>query len=128
MKTFKHVLLIDNNKMDSYIEDRFLSKANLIEKITFMNPASDALKYLNKLQQNQEEFPDLIFLDIHMPIIDGFGFLNEFTNNKNSQPDSCSVIMLTSSDDPSDVARAMQYPIVKKHLNKPLSLDILKCL
>lgn len=128
MKKFRHVLLIDDSKMDNYITNRFLIKANITEKITIMDSAMEALKYLNGLEQNQDEFPDLIFLDIHMPILNGFGFLNEFVNNKLALPETCSVIMLTSSNDPNDVALALQYPLVKKYLNKPLSLDILNSL
>lgn len=128
MKRFRHILLIDDCKMDNFITNRFLTKANVSDKITIMDSASDALKYLNGLQPNQDEFPDLIFLDIQMPVMDGFGFLNEFTKNQPAFPDTCAVVILSSSNDPSDIARAMQYPLVKKYQSKPMSLDVLKSL
>lgn len=128
MKTFRHILLIDDSKMDNFITNRFLTKANISEKITIKESALEALNYLDGLKDNPEAFPDLIFLDIQMPVMDGFGFLTEFTNNLLAIPDICSVIILTSSNDPSDVARALQFPVVKKYQCKPMNLDILNSL
>lgn len=128
MKTFRHILLIDDSKMDNFITNRFLTKANISEKITIMDSALEALHYLDELKDNPAAFPDLIFLDIQMPVMDGFGFLNEFRTNPLALTDTCTVIILTSSNDPNDVARALQFPIVKKYQCKPMSLDILNSL
>lgn len=128
MSKFRHVLLIDDNKMDNFITNRYLTKANIADKITIFDSAVDALQYLNGLQQQQETFPDLILLDIQMPIMDGFGFLKEFTLNKLAAPENCSIVMLSSSTDISDITRALYYPIVKKYQSKPISLEVLNSL
>jgi CheY-like chemotaxis protein len=71
-------------------------------------------------------FPDLIFLDIKMPIMDGFGFLEEFSKLPEIKNNKCSIIMLTSSSDQDDVDRALQHQVVKKFLTKPLKIEMLE--
>jgi CheY-like chemotaxis protein len=60
-----------------------------------------------------------------MPVMDGFGFLEEFMSFSEANNNQCSVIMLSSSNDQKDIDRAMQYPVVKKFLTKPLELETL---
>ncbi|HLG35246.1 MAG TPA: response regulator [Bacteroidia bacterium] len=122
----KHVLLIDDNDMDNYISNHIISKNNLAEKISIKTSAMDALEYLNNLQANPKEFPNLIFLDIRMPAMDGFDFLEEFIKFPQAVNKQCDVVMLTSSSDQNDINRASQYPVVKKYLNKPLEISMLE--
>ncbi len=122
----KHVLLIDDNEIDSYIAKHIISKSNMAQKISTQNSAIDALKFLGTLKNDQGEFPDNIFLDIQMPEMDGFGFLEEVKNFPEVIHDQCKVIMLTSSSDQQDIDRSFQYPCVKKFLTKPLKLSMLE--
>ena len=70
---------------------------------------------------NPDQIPELIFLDINMPLMDGFDFLEEFKNYPQPLQEKCKVIMLSSSIHPSDVERAQSYPQCVKYMNKPLS-------
>lgn len=99
--------------------------SNLAGKISVVGSAVEALEFLNTLKNNSEEFPDLIFLDINMPVMDGFGFLEEFSKFPVAVTGQCVVVMLTSSSDPKDENRAFQYPVVKRYLNKPLNRTML---
>lgn len=123
--TIKHVLLIDDNAIDNYISKIILSNSGLAEKISVMNSAIDALEYLETLKKSPDEFPDTIFLDIQMPEMDGFGFLEVFSEFPEDITAKTAVFMLSSSSDPKDIKRSTQYPAVKKFFNKPLSEGIL---
>lgn len=122
----KHILLIDDNDMDNYISNYIINKNNVTEKITMKTSAIDALEYLNTLQTNPKEFPDLIFLDIRMPVMDGFDFLEEFIKFPQAINKQCDVVILSSSNHQKDIDRALQYSVVKKYFTKPLELSMLE--
>jgi CheY-like chemotaxis protein len=73
-----------------------------------------------------EAFPDIIFLDIDMPLMDGFAFLDEFDKMKEETKKHCKIIMLTSSINPYDINKSKKYDYVKKYIRKPLSEDNIK--
>lgn len=121
----KHVLLIDDNEIDNYISKVIITNCKITEKISVKISAIDALQYLSTLQYNPEEFPDIIFLDINMPVMDGFGFLDEYSKFPEAITRGASVFMLTSSDNPNDIKCATENPLVKKYFIKPLTCSIL---
>lgn len=127
MKT-KHVMLIDDNDIDNYITRHVVSKSGIADKISIKNSAVEALQYLKTVKDDFEQFPDLIFLDISMPIMDGFGFLNELIKFPKAIENLCNVVMLTSSNNTNDVERAMQYSVVKEYFVKPLKMDMITLL
>ncbi len=121
----KHILLIDDNDIDNYVSNHVVKKSQITDKITIKNSAIAALEYLEEIKNNSDEFPELIFLDIKMPIMDGFGFLDQFILFQMAVEGKCSVIMLSSSSDPMDINRALQYPVVKQFMTKPLKIEML---
>ncbi len=120
----KHVLLVDDNDIDNYINNRVINICKIAEVITIKNSAVEALKYLESVQNDFEEFPDIIFLDIFMPLLDGFGFLDEIAKFPKVAERKCHVVMLTSSSNMSDINRAFQYNMVKDYLIKPLKVEM----
>jgi CheY-like chemotaxis protein len=122
----KHVLLIDDNEIDSYITQHIIVKNKIPQKISLKSSAIEALEFLAILKKNGEEFPDYIFLDIQMPEMNGFEFLDEFNKFPKALIGHCNVIMLTSSGHERDRKHSFQYPCVKKFITKPLSLDLLE--
>jgi|TARA_B110000902_G_C14131446_1_gene522160 CheY-like chemotaxis protein len=122
----KHILLIDDNEIDSYISKHMITKKKAPQKISVQSSAIDALEFLGMLKNNNEEFPDHIFVDIQMPVMNGFEFLEEFSKFPQVLIDHCKVIMLTSSSHEQDRTRSFKFPFVKKFITKPLTLDLLE--
>ena len=122
----KHILLIDDDEIDSYIAKHMITKHKTPEKICIRSSAVEALEFLGMLKNNNEKFPDHIFVDIQMPVMNGFEFLEEFSKFPQALIGHCKVIMLTSSSHELDRTRCFQYLFVEKFITKPLSLDLLE--
>ena len=88
-----------------------------------MESAPAALAYLAETSLKKEKLPELIFLDIRMPEMDGFGFLNEYEKLNAEIRSNCIIMMLSTSLNPEDHERATANPYVQKFLNKPLNAD-----
>jgi CheY-like chemotaxis protein len=124
-------MLIDDNEIDNLINQKMVEAAGLSKYIYTHTGAKSAIEFLKNIEQLETEIvesvlPDVIFLDIDMPLMDGFQFLEEFNKLKSSTKDKCRIVMLTSSINPQDVSKSKKYEAVKKYLNKPLSQDSLK--
>lgn len=124
MKT-NHILLIDDNEIDNIINNHIIAKSKIAEIITTKYSAVEALEYLELIKNDFDAFPDLIFLDISMPIMDGFGFLEEVIKFPKLIEKQCSVVMLSSSDDQNDIARAMNSEVVIDYFTKPLKIGMI---
>jgi CheY-like chemotaxis protein len=119
------ILLIDDNNIDNYINRAVLNKLNIAENIIVKTSTIDALAFLNSLKEGLK-FPQIIFLDIRMPLMDGFGFLKEFEKFPLNKRENYSVYILSSSTNDDDINTAKSFSSVKKYLNKPLQVDVVK--
>lgn len=77
-KTIKKIMIVDDNEFDCYITSKIIN--NIDESIDIMefNSSTTAIQFLEEFQNTTDKLPDFIFLDIYMPVIDGFGFLDRF--------------------------------------------------
>ena len=123
---YDKVLLIDDNSMDNFINKKLLETGNFAANIIPHESAAEALAYLKN--EKPDHLPQIIFLDINMPGMDGFQFLDEFEKLPASVHDKCKIIMLSTSENFKDLNRANKNPLVKKFLNKPLTSPILKAI
>jgi CheY-like chemotaxis protein len=115
------VLLIDDSDIDSMVNKRVIEKAGLSSVVVAKNSAQSAYEYLMGIAADKVEMiPDVIFLDIRMPEMDGFGFLELFENLPESIHAKSKIVMLSSSIDSEDYKKAMDNRFVKQFLNKPL--------
>lgn len=109
-------LLIDDDDIFNYLSKRILLKSNAANSIIDFTSAKSALEFIKST--NSEI--DIILLDINMPIMNGFDFLDSFIRLANKQ---ISVYMLTSSIDDADMIKSLKYPCVKGYFSKPLTTD-----
>jgi CheY-like chemotaxis protein len=122
-KKFKKVMVIDDNEIDRYIANRNITKYDFAEEVITMESSRAALNFLDSIKDQPHELPQLIFLDIRMPEIDGFGFLEEYAKLSDSVKQNCIIMMLTTSLNPSDHERAANNKYVNRFLNKPLDKE-----
>ena len=120
------VLLVDDNDTDNFISKRFIELNKFANQIEVQTSGKDALAYLEANQNNLDKLPNLIFLDINMPITDGFVFLYEFEQLNPLIKEKCKVAILSSSKNQRDINRIADNNYVIKHIVKPLTAGSLK--
>jgi CheY-like chemotaxis protein len=125
---YKKVMIIDDTYVDRYVAERNLKKYGFAEEVVTKESAKSALEYLASLVEVPEQLPQLIFLDIRMPDIDGFGFLEAYEKLPEAVKSNCLVMMLSTSLNPSDHERAKASQYVNRFLNKPLDKEKIEML
>ena len=111
------IMLIDDNPDDNFFHEREIKKHRKSTKVITRNSAIEAVEYL---KSETVPRPDLIFLDINMPGMNGWDFLNAYSKI-NSEMKTQIIIMLTTSENPDDVIRSRGQEYVSDYLTKPLT-------
>ena len=119
----KKIVLIDDDQLNNLINTRIITKFSDFSVSSFVS-GREGLKHLQACDENN--FPEIVFLDINMPVMDGWEFLVEFEKLPESLLQNCSVIMLTSSIDINDIEKSKLYRTVREFMSKPLTLESLK--
>lgn len=112
------ILLIDDDPVNNIVNTRIIQKHTGVDVAVF-DDAGKALQHLSKCTWDQ--FPELIFLDINMPEMDGWNFLERLYSLPVELREGCRVIMLTSSIDIHDIMRAKTFSFVQDFISKPLT-------
>lgn len=119
------ILLVDDDEISNYITEALIKEIDLAETLLVATDGQQALNYLQQhpVINDQEEGHILVLLDLNMPVMDGFEFMEEY--QQKSWKDKVTVIMLTSSSNPKDMAKAKKYAFAG-YLQKPFSQQDLK--
>ena len=123
---YSKVLLIDDNSIDNFVNKKLIEMTGFASDVEVYESAVDALNNLKT--RKKEEFPDVIFLDIMMPVMDGFAFLEEYNKLGQDHREKCKIIMLSTSESFQDLNKANKNPLVQKFLNKPLTEPVLEAI
>lgn len=115
------VMLIDDNDVDIYISKRVIEMSNLTKAINVYSEAKQALEALKDL----ENVPDVIFLDISMPLVDGFMFLYEFEKFNEYVKNKCKIVVLSNHNNKKQIENIVGKGLVVKYVTKPLEPEVL---
>lgn len=124
------ILLIDDDEPTNFISNMLLEEANCTYHIQIEESGQKALEYLSHAGQKANEksgfpYPELIFLDINMPAMNGWEFLDKYREIENEPPFTTKIIMLTTSINPDDKINAEGISLVTGFENKPLTKNMI---
>jgi CheY-like chemotaxis protein len=118
--------IIDDDPMSSFYIKRLAELGELANIITIYDKAHGAVEYLLHHKKSVEHLPDVILLDIYMPEMDGWAFLQQYATIKDQLSKKISIYIISSSNHPKDLNRAESFQDVKDYLVKPVTIDVLK--
>ncbi|WP_430908018.1 response regulator [Maribacter sp. 2-571] len=114
----RSILLVDDDHANNFINSIFINQLGLDVKVNIALNGEEALRFIN------DSFvgPCLLILDIHMPVMDGWGFLKRYESSIPQEiKDKIVIVMITVSTDETDKAKAKKNPYVSRYMQKPLS-------
>lgn len=125
-KKYNNVLVVDDSEAEQLMIKQVISNSDFCDKTSTYTSAKQTLDFLTTTPV--EQLPEIIFLDIVMPEMDGFAFLDEFEKLPEAIHKKCKIILLSSSDSFKDLNRANKNRFVKRFLNKPLTDSMLQAI
>ncbi|WP_187270161.1 response regulator [Pontibacter qinzhouensis] len=115
MKTF----IIDDDPISSFLTEAVLQMEDFSEQIVTFSSAEESLSFLN--ENMETNVPEVIFLDLNMPSMNGWQFLQALSPHENTFSKNCSIFILTSSIDSSEQKLAKEHTVVKGFISKPIT-------
>ena len=127
---FEQILCIDDDPITLMLCKKVIAKSSFSQEVISAHNGEEALSHFNNLKYNNKisKKPELIFLDLNMPVMGGWEFLDHFTSQAYSEFNSAKVFVLSSTIDPEDLAKAKKYPIIIDFLSKPITQAMLEYL
>jgi len=116
--------IIDDDKIYVNLVRKIIEIKKLSENLLIFKNGLEALDYFKVILSNltEDKLPEIIFLDLNMPVMDGWEFLGEFVKIKNNFDKKISLYVVSSSIDPRDLERAKSFNLVTDYLIKPIEL------
>lgn len=126
----KKVLCVDDDTISLTISQLLLKRTGFAQEVDTAIDGSEALDYFERLFAEANDpvaaAPELILLDINMPVMNGWEFLQEYNPRFRDKLTNTHIVILSSTIDPEDFALAKQYPVVAQFISKPLSVENLE--
>ena len=124
MKRIELACIIEDDPIHLFITKKYMEIPNLVKEVIVYENGKDAFEGLKSKFHNGEKLPQIIFLDLNMPVWNGWQFLKEFT--KLSTDQEITIYILSSSNSEEDLERAKQYEKIKNYYIKPIELSQMK--
>ena len=115
-----NVLLIDDDRIFNLLNKKTLERMSMVDEIHIALNGEEALDLINDYFQGSRNMPDIILLDLNMPIMDGFGFIEAFQRLNANGKQNVRIVIVSSSQDPRDIERAKAFGITD-YLTKPVT-------
>ncbi|RFS26441.1 response regulator [Chitinophaga silvatica] len=125
MKLLNMIFIVDDDPIHQQIAKIMIERQAISTGIRVFSDAQEVLDYLRDKSGDSEALPDLILLDLNMPVMDGWEFLEEYALFCQQLPKQIKIFVLTSSIDEKDRERVAGYSFVTGYLTKPLSKEII---
>jgi len=122
----KKLIFVDDSPLDHYILKRILRKHELDYEVNCTSNGEEVLHFLEQHKWDRELLPDVILLDLYMPLFNGWEFLDKAQQLYNSLSKPVKIYILSASIDPLDINRAKQFPAVKSFVFKPITKESLQ--
>tara|TARA_R110002051_G_scaffold71624_4_gene129351 strand:+ start:14458 stop:14862 length:405 start_codon:yes stop_codon:yes gene_type:complete len=121
MKNITTCCIIDDDPIFIYGTKRIMREINFAENIIVYNNGQEALDGLYALIKDEDSMPEIMFLDLNMPIMSGWEFLDEFKNYTSNNSKKTIIYIISSSVDPRDLERVKEYNEVTNYILKPIT-------
>ena len=112
--------IIDDDTIYQFTMKAILTKMACFKEIYIFNDGEEAIDYLSSHAQEPEKIPDLVLLDIDMPVLDGFQFMEQYEILLPKLKKTATIYMSSSSLDPKDIVKANKIENIKEYLIKPI--------
>ena len=127
------ILCVDDDPITLMLCKKVITKASFSNEIITLQNGEEALNHFNTLKHTNNKDksitrPQLIFLDLNMPVMGGWEFLDHFINPEFSEFNTIKIVILSSTIDPEDMKKSKKYPMVIDFLPKPISISMLEYL
>ncbi|TLP73211.1 response regulator [Maribacter sp. ACAM166] len=121
MKNVKVCCIIDDDPIFIYGTKRIIKEVDFAKKVIVYNNGQEAVDGLKEIIKEQGLLPDVIFLDLNMPIMNGWEFLDEYKNCRHDKSKKTIIYIISSSVDPRDLERVKNYKQVDDYILKPIT-------
>ncbi|NNF20083.1 MAG: response regulator [Flavobacteriaceae bacterium] len=121
MKKIRTSCIIDDDPIFIYGTKRIMKEVNFCDEILVYQNGQQALDGLSSIVESDENFPSVIFLDLNMPIMTGWEFLDNLTSINHPRKDNLIIYIISSSIDPRDLERVKDYEVVHNYILKPVT-------
>ncbi|GMV78049.1 MAG: response regulator [Chitinophagaceae bacterium] len=128
----KSLFIVDDDPITVKICELVIKNTKFADKITGFNNGQECMQFFincfdkKDIENNKANIPNLILLDLNMPVMDGWEFLEHFVRKYNNRIPDTKIAILTSSINPNDFMKAQQYDVIIDFLHKPLLTDLVE--
>lgn len=123
MSIINKIFLVDDDNTFVFITKKIIGQLDLLNKLEIFGNGLEALNYLKENSQNFDALPEIIILDLSMPVMDGWQFLDEFEKIKLQMAKKITIYICTSSITPEDILKSQDFANVKEYIIKPITKD-----